>query len=216
MIEILYQDEYICIINKASGSVVYKTPGAGDSPIILQALRDQLGKKIFPVHRLDRSTSGCLAFALSSAVASKLQASLQQGQKKYQALCLGEPSAEGVIDRELTSEKKVKQPAVTKYKVLESFVLYEPEQKYSLLELDILTGRKHQIRRHLSFLGHHIVGDTSYGKGWLNRRFRDRFGFQRLFLHCHFLSIVHPISGERLSLHCPMTPDLDQLLAKIR
>ncbi len=215
MIEILYQDEYICAINKASGSVVYKTAGAGDSPVILQALRDQIGKKIFPVHRLDRGTSGVMVFALSSEAAALLQNSLSEAKKKYYGLCLGQPGDEGQIDRALKNEKGVEQKAITKFKKVDSFTIQNPEQIYSLLELEILTGRKHQIRRHLSYLGHHLVGDTTHGKGWLNRRFRERYDFNRLFLHCHSLRIKHPVTKQALSLNAPMASELLELLNQL-
>jgi len=192
--------------------VVHRTPGAGDSPVILQTLRDQLNTKIFPVHRLDRGTSGCLAFAFSSEAAKKLQASLQAetSVKKYMALCLGELAAEGVIDRPLTNENKTKQIAVTKYKLLEII------KDYSLLELQILTGRKHQIRRHLSFLGHHIIGDVNHGKGWLNRKFREEYKFHRLFLHCNELSFLHPFTNDIVQIELGLAEELNHLLGQLK
>ena len=212
MIDVLYIDEQICVINKASGQVVHKTRGAGDSPVILQNLRDQVGKKIFPVHRLDRGTSGCLAFAFSSETASKLQVELQSDSaiKKYTALCLGQLEPQGTIDRELTNENKVKQRAHTQFRVIQEL------DGLSLLELQIFTGRKNQIRRHLSFEGHHIVGDVQYGKGWFNRRFREKYEFSRLFLHCHHLSFLHPITGQRMNINCDLPEDLATLLLKLQ
>lgn len=208
MIEILFQDEYLCIVNKLAGHVVHKTRGAESSPVILQTLRDQIGQKIFPVHRLDRGTSGCLAFALSSETASLLQKELQSDSaiKKYTALCRGHLPAEGEFNRELSNEKKVKQKALTRYRVLQEF------ESTSLVELQIFTGRKHQIRRHLEFEGHHIVGDINYGKGWLNRKFREDHGFHRMYLHCHFLSLLHPVTGERLNIHSELSEELLSLL----
>ena len=208
MLEILYLDEHICVINKPAGYVVHKTRGAGDSPVILQTLRDQIGKKIFPVHRLDRATSGCLAFALSSSTAKGLQEALQSelSQKKYQALCRGKLAAKGVFDRELSNEKKVKQVAITHYSVLKEY------EDLTFLELEIKTGRKHQIRRHLQHEGNHIVGDVNYGKGWLNRRYREEYDFSRMFLHCHFLSFVHPVSNERIEMSCSLDDELSNFL----
>lgn len=208
-LEVLHLDESVCVINKPSGHVVHKTRGAEDSPVVLQSLRDQIDKRVFPVHRLDRGTSGCLAFALSPEVASGLQLSLQQGHKKYQALCLGRLDAEGQIDRELTGENKAKQSALTKYRKIQQF------EEYSLLELEIFTGRKHQIRRHLSFLGHHVIGDVNHGKGWLNRKFREQYDFHRLFLHCHILELLHPVTGEKLSIHCELPIELKKLLSAL-
>ncbi|NQZ01712.1 MAG: hypothetical protein HRT45_13700 [Bdellovibrionales bacterium] len=210
-IDIIFRDAHLCVINKESGHVVHKTRGAGDSPVVLQTLRDQLSERIFPVHRLDRGTSGCLAFAFSSEVASGLQRSMSNGVKCYTALCFGRfDQQSGVYDRELTGESGQKQSAFTKYKVTEEL------GDYSLLELEIETGRKHQIRRHLSHEAHHIVGDVNHGKGWLNRRFRELYDFHRLFLHCHKLSIVHPVSGERLHCDSPLPNELKGLLNSLR
>ncbi|MEO0335756.1 MAG: pseudouridine synthase [Pseudomonadota bacterium] len=208
-LKILFQDESICAINKPSGYVVHKTRGAGDSPLVLQTLRDQIGQKVYPVHRLDRGTSGSMIFALNPGIAGGLQASLTQGQKKYYALCLGHLDTEGEFNRPLTAENKVKQEACTWYRVIQEFA------EYSLLDVEILTGRKHQIRRHLSFEGHHIIGDVNHGKGWLNRRFRESFGFHRLFLHCHRLSLIHPVNGQSLSLESEMPDDLKSLLKEL-
>ena len=189
--------------------MVHRTRGAESYPAILQLLRDQLGRKVFPVHRLDRGTSGCLVFAFDSKTTSLLQIALKEGQKKYLALCLGHPPSEGIYDRELTAENKVKKEALTKFKRL---VTYE---HYSLLELDLVTGRKHQIRRHLSFEGHHIVGDVNYGKGWLNRKFREDYNFNRLFLHCCMISFAHPETGEQIRIESDLGSELETLLKSL-
>ena len=209
MIQVLHLDDHFCVINKPSGSVVHRTRGAENYPVILQLLRDQLERKVFPVHRLDRGTSGCLVFAFDSKTTSILQTALKEGQKKYLSLCLGHPPIEGVFDRELTGENKVKKEAVTKFKRVTTF------EKSSLLELDLITGRKHQIRRHLSFEGHHIVGDVNYGKGWLNRKFRKEYDFNRLFLHCCLVSFAHPQTGEQIHVESSMSPELKDLLGKL-
>jgi len=209
LIEILHLDEHFCVINKPSGHVVHRTRGAEAFPVVLQLLRDQLGKKVFPVHRLDRGTSGCLVFAFDSATTALLQTSLREGQKKYLALCLGRPPIEGTFDRALTAENKMKKEALTKYKRLAAF------EQYSLLELDLVTGRKHQIRRHLSFEGHHIIGDVNYGKGWLNRKFREDYDFNRLFLHCSFVSFAHPETGEAVHVESGLSTELDTLLESL-
>lgn len=209
MIEVLYLDDHFCVVNKPSGFVVHRTRGAERYPIVLQTLRDQLGRKVFPVHRLDRGTSGCLVFAFDSKTTSLLQIALREGQKKYLALCLGRPPLEGVFDRELTAENKVKKEAVTKFKRVTAF------EKYSLLELDLITGRRHQIRRHLSFEGHHIVGDVNYGKGWLNRRFREDYGFHRLFLHCHQISFAHPETRKQIHVESGLSLELETLLKSL-
>jgi len=209
LIEVLHLDEHFCVINKPSGSVVHRTRGAETFPVVLQMLRDQLGRKVFPVHRLDRGTSGCLVFAFDSQTTACLQVALREGQKRYLALCLGHPPTQGVFDRELTAENKGKKEAVTQFRRLATF------EHQSLLELDLITGRKHQIRRHLSFEGHHIVGDVNYGKGWLNRKFRQDYDFNRLFLHCCLVSFSHPKTGEPICVECGMSLELETLLERL-
>lgn len=122
---------------------------------------------------------------------------------------MGHPPLEGVFDRELTGENKIKKEAVTKFKRITTF------EKSSLLELDLITGRKHQIRRHLSFEGHHIVGDVNYGKGWLNRKFREDYGFSRLFLHCYLVSFVHPQTGKEIHVESNLDLELETLLGRL-
>ena len=209
-IEVLFIDEHLCVVNKQAGHVVHRTRGA-TGPVVLQTLRDQLGQHVYPVHRLDGGTSGCLAFALSSEVAAGLQASLQSdlSVKKYTALCRGHLESEGVYDRPLTGEKKQKQEAITKYRVLKEF------DEVSLLELQLITGRRHQIRRHLAHEVHQIIGDVNYGRGWLNRRFRENYDFHRMFLHCHELSFDHPVTGDRINIQCPLPKELTELLDKL-
>lgn len=208
-IEILYRNDYFCVINKESGHIVHKTRGGSDFPIILQSLRDQLGLRVYPIHRLDRGTSGCLVFAFSAEIVEKLQLALREGQKKYQALCLGMLKSEGQLNRELTGESGSKQKALTTYRVIQEF------QGYSLLELEIFTGRKHQIRRHLSHEGHHIIGDVKYGKGWLNRKFRAKYNFYRMFLHSHFLSFTDPLTGDKKSFYCNLPLELKNLIKSL-
>lgn len=212
MLQLIYRDENICIVNKPSGYVVHKTRGAEKFPILLQTLRDQIDHPVYPVHRLDRGTSGCIAFALNSKTAKLLQVELQSPNsiKKYTALCRGHTEAAGEIHRPLSDEKKVKQAALTKYLQQEKF------NDSSLLEVEIFTGRKHQIRRHFSFLGHQIIGDVTHGKGWLNRKFRENYNFHRLFLHCHYLFFLHPYSGERIHCHSPLPEELEALLTQLR
>lgn len=211
MLEIIFKDSEFCVINKPAGSVVHKTPGAEKSLILLQALRDQLGKTIYPVHRLDNGTSGCLVFAFSSKAAASLQRALQDTSsvKSYIALMRGQPPVRGVYDRPLTSEKGVIQPAVTRFQLKQQF------DEVALVDLEIETGRRHQIRRHAAHAGHHVVGDVNYGKGWLNRRFREKYDFYRMFLHCQRLSFELPGKNEKVDVQCPLDEELQRLVERL-
>lgn len=181
-------------------------------PVVLQMLRDQIGQYIYPIHRLDGGTSGCLVFALSSESANLLQQQLQEDSavKRYIALCKGHLPQEGRFDRQLTGENKIKKDALTLFKLIQTF------NGLSLLDVQIKTGRKHQIRRHLSFEGHHIVGDVNHGKGWFNRKYREEYGFHRLFLHCHRLEFIHPVSKVGVVIDCPLPAELTELLDQLK
>ncbi|MFK8139427.1 MAG: pseudouridine synthase [Bdellovibrionales bacterium] len=212
-LSIIYQDEYCVVVDKPAGYVVHKTPGAEDFPVLLQTLRDQLGKYVYPIHRLDRPTSGCILFSLIEERISDFQCAIGSldSVKKYVALCVGALDAPLRIDRELKSDgpSGKSQAAIS---------LIESSQRvgeYSLLGIRILTGRKHQIRRHLSGMANHIVGDVQNGKGWLNRRMRDDFDFHRMFLHCTELSFYHPILKSVLRVNSDIPDELLELINKV-
>jgi len=178
----------------------------------LQRVRDQLGQPVFPLHRLDRATSGLLLFALSSEVARDMQSVLAAAEtrKRYLALCRGCDPQLTRIDHPLARELgALKREAVTEFRLLGTF------ERYGLYEAMPLTGRTHQIRRHLKHASHPIIGDVRYGKGEHNRRFRERFAFHRLALHCHRLAFRHPRTGEQMLLEAPVDEAFTQLLTKI-
>ena len=211
-LEILHQTERYCVINKPSGYVVHNTPGAEDAPVVLQTLRDQLNKRIYPVHRIDRSTSGCLIMAFDPEMTSFLQRSLADAGslKIYTLLCRGHFDAkEGRFDRPLGDEKGEKKEALTTYEVIQEF------EEYSLVQARLHTGRKHQIRRHFAFERHQLVGDVNHGKGWLNRRFREVHDLHRLFLHCSMIRIRCPIEGKPVTIKCELPQELQEVLSRL-
>jgi tRNA pseudouridine65 synthase len=185
---------------------------ARDGVPALQALRDQLGQPVYPVHRLDRATSGVLLFALSPEIARAVQEILQaQGvTKRYLALCRGHDPQLSRVDHALAKEKGAPaRPASTELRLLGHF------ERYGLYEARPLTGRLHQIRRHLKHVSHPIIGDVRYGKGEHNRLFRERFGFHRLALHAWQLRLRHPRTGQPLHLHAPLPADFARLLVQL-
>lgn len=208
-LEILYRDEFLVAINKPSGMLVHKGWGTDRRPA-LQRLRDQLGKRVHAIHRLDRATSGVLLFALSSEVARDMQRLFESGQvrKRYLAVCRGVRLESDRIDHPLRAEKGgALLPAVTRVRVLGTF------ERYALIEAYPETGRTHQIRRHLKHVSLPIIGDVRYGKGEHNRLFRERFGFHRLALHCASSSFPHPRSREDVEISAPLPQDLGALVA---
>lgn len=201
----LYHDQAIAVVDKPSGLSVHRgqDPGPG---FAMTQLRDLLGRWVFPVHRLDRATSGVLLFALSGELAGRLQEQFAAGrvEKRYLALVRGLPAEEGVIDHPVRRGGKVGErvPAVTDFRRLGSF------ERFALVEARPRTGRLHQIRRHFKHLSHPLVGDVRYGKGEINRMFRRRFDLHRLALHALELGFEHPVDGSEQRFLAPLGEDL--------
>jgi tRNA pseudouridine65 synthase len=232
-LEILYQDEYFVAVNKPSGLLVHRSwLDSHATEFALQKVRNQIGKYVFPVHRLDRPTSGVLLFALDkeSAHNMMIQFSEHSVDKRYLAVVRGH-LGDGELDYPLKqiidkiADKKVKQDkpaqqAVTQYRCLAQTTLdiavrpYD-SSRYSLMELTPTTGRKHQLRRHMAHLRHPIIGDTSHGDGKHNAMFRDNFANQRLLLHAEFLSFKHPESGDLIEINAPLDETFTALLRSL-
>jgi tRNA pseudouridine65 synthase len=209
--EVLHFDDEVVVVNKPGGILVHRSFEAPDRVFVLQELSRQLGRWLFPVHRLDRAASGVLAFALSSDAARRLQAAMgaADARKEYLALVRGLAPEAGAVDKPLKDERGEPQPARTEFRRLAAF------SGCSLLEVRIASGRRHQIRRHLSHLAHQILGDSSYGKGRLNRRFREAYGLPRLFLHASRLDVEHPSGSGRLAVTAPLAQDLRNFLYRL-
>jgi tRNA pseudouridine65 synthase len=210
-VEIVYRDDDLVAVDKPSGMPVHRG-WATDGMPALQAVRDLIGRHVYPVHRLDRATSGVLLFALSGELAHAVQTQIEahEVEKRYVALCRGNDPGLGRVDHALAKEDGGDpRPAVTDFKLLGTF------ERYGLYEARPVTGRLHQIRRHLKHASHPVIGDTRYGKGEHNRLFRARFGFHRLALHASDLRLRHPRTGEPLHLHAPLAPDFAALLRQL-
>lgn len=178
---------------------------ARDRVVAMTVVRDLLGRHVYPVHRLDRGTSGAVVFALSPEVARRFQEALQAGrvEKRYWTLVRGIPPEEGTIDHPIPrSPGGERVDAVTDYRRLATF------ERYALLEVRPRTGRLHQIRRHLKHVSHPVIGDVRYGKGEHNRYFRERFGLHRLVLHALEVACEHPLTGVPLRVRAPLGEDL--------
>ena len=206
MLEILYQDEFIVAINKPHGLLVHRTKIAQDAnEFAIQLLRDQLGQKVYPVHRLDRKTSGILLFALSPEVNSLLQKMFmgKEVKKKYIAIVRGHSPQSETIDYPLTNDVGMLQEAITHFRTLHKTECDFPSCKfatsrYSLIEITPETGRFHQIRKHLAHLRHPIIGDRPHGCNKQNKFFLERFSMNTMLLHAKELSLCHPVTNEVL------------------
>lgn len=200
------------VVSKPSGMLVHRAANAPhDTVVLLQTLKAQVGRWLYPVQRLDRATSGLIAFAFTSDAAAALQRSLQRStcRKEYYALVRGAPPDRFASTRPLRDEHGTPQPAHT------DFVTLRRWRGCALVRARLHTGRSNQIRRHLNHLAHHALGDTTFGKGRLNALFRARFGLPRLFLHATRLCLEHPLGGHRLYLHDPLPDDLRAVLHRL-
>ena len=230
-LEILYLDENLVAINKPSGLLVHRSEiDRRETLFALQLLRNQLGQRVYPVHRLDKPTSGVLLFALNSETASLLVEQWRQRdvEKRYLAVTRGYMPEELHLDYPMVppvdkyaKHERIKpaQEAITDFRLLDKVEIdveidKYPQSRYSLVEVMPKTGRKHQIRRHLKHLSHPIIGDARYGKGRHSRYFRDHFDAGRLLLHAWQLSFEHPYSGERVDLYAGLDTPMQGLLAR--
>ncbi len=215
-LDVLYLDDTLAVVDKPAGLMVHDSALArGETDFAADRLRQQFGRPIFLVHRLDRATSGCLLLAFDRDTASALGKTLMSGavQKDYWAVCRGWPAdREFLVDRPLDGGpgKPLKKPAQTAFEVLATCELQIPSagfetSRYALLRASPLTGRFRQIRRHLKHVFHHLVGDSSHGDGRHNRNFR-MLGIHRMLLHARRLAFVHPHSGQRIEALAP--PDV--------
>lgn len=227
-LEIIYQDENLVAINKPSGLLVHRSEiDRRETRFALQILRNQIGQRVYPLHRLDKPTSGVLLFALNSETASLLaeQWKNRKVDKRYLAISRGyieesihcDHAMAPPVDKFARNEViKPAQDAVTDFRSLGQVELpieidKYPQSRYSLIECIPSTGRKHQIRRHLKHLSHPIIGDARYGKGRHSRYFRDHFDAPRLLLHAWQLTFIHPHSGEEIVL----TAQLDRIMLNL-
>ncbi|GAD88992.1 tRNA pseudouridine synthase C [Vibrio halioticoli NBRC 102217] len=233
MLDVIYQDEYIVAVNKPAGMLVHRSwLDKKETQFVMQTLRDQIGQHVFPLHRLDRPTSGVLVFALSSEVASQMMPMFaeHQMQKTYHAIVRGwieegdrldyalKVEYDKIADKFANKDKEA-QEAITDYKPLAKVEVpfstgRFPTSRYCLMELQPLTGRKHQLRRHMKHLRHPIVGDTTHGDGKHNRLFKDNLQSDRLLLHASRLEFEHPFTGVQLVLEARFDETWCQLIER--
>lgn len=207
-LEIIYQDNYLIAINKPHDLLVHQSPIARNAEeFAIQILRDQIGQKVYPVHRLDRKTSGVLLFALDKETnrAMTEQFMNKQTVKKYWAIVRGYAPDELIIDYSLRRDDGVLQAAVTKIKTLEKAEIDIPfgkhqTSRYSLVEAEPLTGRTHQIRKHLAHILHPIIGDRPHGCNKQNKLWLEKFDMKTMLLHAHLLKFQHPVLKKELTL----------------
>lgn len=220
-VEILFQDEYCVAVNKPSGIMVHRTQLANDTDFLLQRVRDATKKKVYPVHRLDRPTSGIVLFAFDKEAAPEFFRIFRERgvDKTYLAVVRGHTDDTGKIDEALKSENGNMQEALTLYETLSRTELPIPVRpyqtsRYSLVKIDLKTGRTHQIRRHFSHISHPVIGDTQHGDGQHNKMLQSQFGCQRLLLAAVELKFTHPFTNSPVTIKAPLDKSFKNLLIK--
>ncbi|KGJ95744.1 tRNA pseudouridine(65) synthase TruC [Thalassotalea sp. ND16A] len=231
---ILYQDEHLVAVNKPSGLFVHRSfMDRHEKYFALQLVRDMVGQYVYPLHRLDRPTSGVLLFGLSADVARNMGQAFTDKtiQKTYYALTRGHLLGAGQVDYPLkekldklgdkfVAKDKPAQAAVTDYNSVFTASLpialgKFPSVRYSLICLQPHTGRRHQIRRHLAHLRHPIIGDINYGDNKQNPFFAEHFGFKRLMLHAQKLEFTHPVTNQPMCITADFDDHWQQLFATL-
>lgn len=200
MIEIIYEDEFYIFVNKPNNLLVHHSHYARniEEESLVQLLAKQ-GLKAYPIHRLDRKTSGVIALAKEKEFVAPFQMMMEQNltEKTYHALLRGHINDTGIIDSPVKNERGNYKEAKTIYTCLKHFeldipVLPYPTARYSLVEFKPKTGRMHQLRIHANKISHPIIGDPKYGNRHHNHMFIEKFGNEKLFLHAQSLAFKHP------------------------
>ncbi len=221
-LEIIYQDEALAVINKPKGLVVHPAHGNWDYTLVnallyhIKVLSDINGE-IRPgiVHRLDKDTSGVMVVAKNNEAYRSLAAQIKEYsiKREYIALVHGAikenvgtidaPIARNKVERKKMAVVTGGRPAVSKYQVLERF------DKYSLVKVELVTGRTHQIRVHFAYIKHPVVGDPLYGLG------KKHFGLGSQVLHAHLLGFVHPDNGQYMEFSSPLPDYFQEIIASL-
>jgi tRNA pseudouridine65 synthase len=223
-LEILYRDNHLIAINKPPGLLVHRTRIANDADeYALQILRDQINQRVFPVHRLDRKTSGVLLFGLSEDMDRIMQKAFAERRigKRYLAMVRGFTDDEGLIDYPLRKENGKLQEAVSAYKTLSRTEIELPfgqhaTSRYSLVEVKPETGRMHQIRKHMAHIHHPILGDRPHGCNKQNKLFKEKYGLMTMMLHALELQFTHPKSQEKVTIRAKLHDEFRRMLKELR
>ena len=215
MLEIVYQDDHLIAINKPHGLLVHRSSIASDAKeFALQLLRDQIGRHVSPVHRLDRKTGGLLLFAFEKDVEIAMQQQFMNGevQKKYLAILRGYAPDQMDIDYPLMKENGTIQEAFTAFVTLKRAELDVPfgkhaTSRYSLVEASPTTGRMHQLRKHFAHIFYPIIGDRKHGCNKQNKFFKETWEMTTMLLHASELTFIHPVTGTKIQLKTSVQPE---------
>ena len=209
-LKIIYEDKYLIIVNKPTGEFTISRDNHYDNNLydeVKTYVKKQNPKnKIFIVHRLDKDTSGLVLFAKSEKVKYDLQRNWQNAERKYYAVVFGKPNEKSVSLKDLLYETKSLDVVITKNEkigklAITNFDVIKSNNKYSLLDINIETGRRNQIRVQLANIGHPILGDKKYGK----------VKYKRMMLEAYYLKFVHPVTKKICHAELPLNNDFKKL-----
>ena len=226
---ILFQDQDLVAVYKPAGIAVHRSAlTRSDKSYLVQMIRNQIGRHVYPVHRLDKPVSGLIVFALNLEAAQQLATcfSSRLVRKTYVSVVRGYTDFSGTISHPLAPQVYARKqdqspkPAVTTYLRMATVELPLPvsryaTSRYSLIRVWPVTGRRHQIRRHLKHINHPVIGDSTYGDGKHNRFFRNHFRSRRLLLASLELELNHPRTGHILRLSAPLDESFKKLIEQI-
>ena len=220
MLEIIYQDDHLIAINKPHGLLVHRSKIANDATeFALQMLRDQIGRQVSPVHRLDRKTGGVLLFAFEKDVEIAMQKQFQEALvgKKYLAILRGYAPDQLDIDYPLAKENGNMQEALTSFVTLERVEIEVPfgkhqTSRYSLVEATPKTGRMHQLRKHFAHIFYPIIGDRKHGCNKQNKFFKAQFEMTTMLLHASQLNFKHPVIGDEININANLHTEFKRIM----
>lgn len=219
-LNIIYEDESLIAINKPHGLLVHRSDYSGIADkYAVQELRNQIGQKVYPCHRIDRKTGGVLVFALNTKINSLIQQQFANNlvKKTYIAIVRGYTDDKGIIDYPLTNDKGKTQDSITEYKTLGRVEMDLPfgkfnTSRYSLVEVYPQTGRMHQIRKHFAHILHPIIGDRPHGCNKQNKLFKEKWNMTTMLLHALEVSFVHPISKRNIFIKADFQSEIKRML----
>lgn len=234
---VIFEDEWLVGVHKPTAMFVHRTDGWDrEQTPLLQHVRNMLGRRVHTIHRLDRATSGIVIMAKDSHVAMLLHQMFRDRQvsKTYKALVRGFAPADGTIEIALTGRNKTivprdsneepqpapEKPCRTHFECEQAFELPFKSTRYettrcSLVRVRPVTGRWHQIRRHMNRVQHPVIGDTTHGDNTQNRFFRLQFQLKRLMLAATQLQFKHPITATEIQIESPPDNDFQQIIQQI-
>ena len=225
LIPIVFDDGELVAVHKPAGLAVHRSHLVGrDDAFLVDLVREQTGRVLYLAHRLDRATSGVQLFAATKEIAAALGQQFMDRTigKRYLAVVRGFVDEAGTIDYALDAPGQPQaKSAVTRFRRVGTLEVAEPMgryevQRYSLVEAKPETGRYQQIRRHFKHISHHLVGDTTHGRGEHNRLWKTKFGIHRLLLHALEVRLAHPVSGAALAIHAEPDGEMAKAVALFR